>query len=65
VIAYYQFPTTAYPTNPAFRTDSIGNQPVRIYADPGTEVTIWSARTGGYTSQATAQVALSGYLFDA
>jgi hypothetical protein len=64
VIGYYTFPTTAYSTNPAYRTDSIGNQPVRIYADAGTDVTIWASRTGGETGSAVATVLLSGYLFD-
>jgi hypothetical protein len=62
VIGYYQFPTTAYPTTPAYRTDSIGNQPVRIYADGGTEVTIWTNRMGGDSGQAIASVLVSGYL---
>jgi len=65
VIGYYAFPTTPYPTTPAYRTDSIGNQPVRIYADPGTDVTLWSSRTGGETGSAVASVIVSGYLFDA
>jgi hypothetical protein len=65
VIAYYSFPTTAYPTTPAYRTDSIGNRPVRIYADAGTDVTIWASRTGGEIGSAVASVVLSGYLFDA
>jgi len=65
VIGYYIFPSTAYPTTPAYRTDSIGNQPVRIYADAGTDVTIWASRTGGEIGSAVASVVLSGYLFDA
>ena len=64
VIGYYTFSTTAYPTTPAYRTDSIGNQPVRIYADAGTDVTIRASRTGGEIGSAVASVVLSGYLFD-
>jgi hypothetical protein len=38
---------------------------VRIYADAGTDVTIWASRTGGESGSAVATVILSGYLFDA
>ena len=65
VTGYYAFPTTAYPTTPDYRTDSVGNQPVRIYADAGTDVILWASRTGGETGTAVASVTLSGYLFDA
>src|SRR5262252_645052 len=45
---YYQFYPTAYPTNPSFRTDSVLNQQVRLYADGDTDVVMWGGRVGNY-----------------
>jgi hypothetical protein len=65
VIGYYTFHTPVVATTPTFRSDGDASFPVSIYADAGTDVTIWGNRTGGYSGQAAAQVLVSGQLLPA
>jgi hypothetical protein len=65
VIGYYTFHTPVVATTPAFRSDGDASFPVSIYADAGTDVTIWGNRTGGYSGQALVQVIVSGQLLPA
>jgi hypothetical protein len=60
----HQFYTTAYPTNPSFRTDSVLTQSVRLYADADTDVVFWGARAGGSSGRGFLNVAIIGTLVE-
>jgi len=63
-VVSHQFYTTAYPTNPSFRTDSVLTQSVRLYADGDTDVVFWGARTGGFSRGGFLNVVIIGTLVD-
>jgi hypothetical protein len=62
VIGYYTYHTAPVVTLPQYRYDADAGFPVSIYADPGTDVTIWGNRTGGDSGEALIQVLVSGRL---
>jgi len=65
VIGNFGFHTMPVVTTPQFRSDGDASFPVSLYADAGTDVTVWGNRTGGYSGQAFVEAILSGQLLPA
>jgi hypothetical protein len=65
VIGNFGFHTMPVVTTPQFRSDGDASFPVSLYADAGTDVTVWGNRTGGYSGQAFVEAILSGHLLPA
>jgi hypothetical protein len=65
VIGNFGFHTMPVATTPQFRSDGDASFPVSLYADAGTDVTVWGNRTGGYSGQAFVEAILSGQLLPA
>jgi hypothetical protein len=46
------------------RTDFVGGSPVKLYANPGTQVRWWAYREPNYTLQFSAEFCVSGHYVD-